>query len=151
MLLPPAAIWEAESLLDSALANPELLILPAERRVPTTLETLAVVAVMVTDTVTECESVPATPVTVNVNVWGISAADTLTVMLEEAELPLGVTEAGLNDAVAPVGSPVAVRLTPDEKPPIGPTFTVADCEPPVGTVMAGMLPREKSITFKMKL
>jgi hypothetical protein len=45
----------------------------------------------------------------------------LTVMVEEPDL---LTESGLNVAVAPVGSPLALNVTVPANPPDGVTLTV---------------------------
>jgi hypothetical protein len=54
-----------------------------------------------------CLVVPLVPVTVRVEVPAGVLAAVVTVMVE---LPERVTEAGLKDALAPVGKPVAARL-----------------------------------------
>ena len=72
--------------------------------------TAAVATVM--EIVTSWTSVPLVPVTVRVYVPTAIEAPTSTV---KVEVPVGVTEAGLNMPVAPVGNPEIVRATPELK------------------------------------
>ena len=65
-------------------------------------------AVTVRVTVVECVAVVPVPVTVTVYVPGAVVPEVAIVMVE---LLPAVTAVGLNDAVAPAGSPVALRLT----------------------------------------
>jgi hypothetical protein len=56
-------------------------------------------------TVFECTSAPEVPVMVRVSVAMGVAVEVVTVRVELATLVPGVTDAGLNEQVAPVGSP----------------------------------------------
>jgi hypothetical protein len=73
-------------------------------------------------TVVECDKVPLVPVIVSVTVpVGVEPA-VVTVSVEDPE-PL-LTGVGLNVPVAPLGSPLMVKLTAPVKPLSGLTFAV---------------------------
>ena len=69
-----------------------------------------------------CVSVPLVPVTVSVDVLAgvLEAVDTVIVELDTG----GLTEVGLNVAVAPAGRPLAVNVTMPLNPLEGVTVTV---------------------------
>ncbi len=73
-------------------------------------------------TVVACTSVPLVPVTVNVEFPPGVAAVVVTVMVEVPAPPVMV--AGLNEAVAPPGRPLAVGVTVPVNPFTAVTVTV---------------------------
>jgi hypothetical protein len=77
--------------------------------------------VTTSETVTICVSDPLVPVIVRFELPPGVVAEVVTVSVE---LPLPVIEAGLNDAVAPVGKPLALKLTVPVKPFTAATDTV---------------------------
>lgn len=96
-------------------------------------------------TVVECESVPDVPVIVSVYVPAAVAAVVLTVRVELPEPP--ATDAGAKLALAPAGSPLALRLTVPVKPPLGVIVVVYVVALPACTVCdAGVAPMAKSPT-----
>lgn len=82
----------------------------------------------VTERAADRESPPPVPTTVNGNVPEDSPADAVTVRTDEPDPP--ATEVGVNDAVIPIGRPVADRATADVNPFLGETETDAEPEPP---------------------
>jgi len=80
-------------------------------------------AVLVTFRVTlaVCVRLPLVPVTVNVE---LPAGVELLVCIVNVELPAPLTEVGANEAVAPLASPLALRLTPPLNPFTAATSTV---------------------------
>lgn len=78
-------------------------------------------AAIVRFTVAVCVNDPLTPCTVIGNVPAAADADAVNV---RAEVPDPDTEAGPNEAVTPVGSPVADRATLPANPPTGDTVIV---------------------------
>lgn|SRR5581483_2421838 len=68
-----------------------------------------------------CVAAPAAPVMVSVYV---PAAVPLVVFTVSVDVPAGVTDAGLNDAVAPAGRPPIDKFTVLLKPLMLPTVTV---------------------------
>ena len=84
------------------------------------------------------------PVTVRVDV---AAGVVVLVVTVIVEVPLVVTVVGLKLAAAPVGNPLAVRVTVPVNPFIAPMVTVYVVELPAVTVcVAGEAPMEKSAT-----
>jgi hypothetical protein len=75
----------------------------------------------VSETVAVCVKVELVPVIVNVWLCLGVLLLVLTVMVEEPDL---LIEAGLKEAVAPVGSPLALNATVPENPLDGVTLTV---------------------------
>ena len=73
------------------------------------------------DTEAVCERVPLVPVIVNGNVPVGVVPAVVTVIVDEPDV---VTEAGLKLALAPAGSPLALKVTVPVKPPDGVTVTV---------------------------
>jgi hypothetical protein len=93
-------------------------------------------------TVEVCVSDPLVPVIVSVELPGGVLP---VVVIVRVDAPEPVTDAGLNEAVAPVGKPLALRFTVDVKPFRAPTVTVYVVVPPAVTVWeAGLAPMEKS-------
>jgi hypothetical protein len=88
-----------------------------------TLITFPVEADEVTFKVTgvECESEPLVPVIVNV---GLPGGVLVVVVIVSVELAPGVIEVGLNEAIAPVGRPLAFKLTEPVKPLTAATLAV---------------------------
>jgi hypothetical protein len=82
-------------------------------------------------TVAVCVSEPLVPVIVSV---GFPIGVLLVVVIVSVELPEPLIEAGTNVAVAPVGSPLALRLTDPVNPLMAPTLTVYVVLPPALTV-----------------
>jgi hypothetical protein len=82
-------------------------------------------------TVVLCVRVPLVPVTVNVE---LPAGVLPVVVIVSVDVPDVVTEAGLNDAVAPVGSPLALRFTVPVNPFNAPIVAVYVVDPPAVTV-----------------
>jgi len=113
-----------------------------------TLPMLEVFAVTVTLALDECVSVPKAPVTVRVNVEGVTPGRRLTVSVEE---PGDVTEPGFKDADTPVGAPVTLKLTVELNPKRELTATEENAEPPTLTVIGEMAPREKSVTVTVNV
>jgi hypothetical protein len=72
-------------------------------------------AVTVSDTVVVSTVLPEVPVTVMVDVPVAVPEGTVTVMVE---VPVPVIEAGLKPTVTPDGSPDAVKVTAESKPPV---------------------------------
>src|SRR5580700_11210764 len=72
-------------------------------------------------TVAVCVSEPLVPVIVKV---GLPVGVLLVVVTVSVEVPDPLTDEGENDGVAPLGSPLALRLTAPLNPLIAPTFTV---------------------------
>jgi hypothetical protein len=106
---------------------------------------VVVLTVTVTATVVECVNNPDVPVTVSVNVDGVTEGSILTVNVEEAVLPLdGVTGLGVNVAETPLGSPDTLKSTGELNPLIELKVTVEDADPPTPTVMGAIELREKS-------
>ena len=68
-----------------------------------------------------CVSVPLVPVTVTV---AFPAGVLPLVVIVRVEVPEVVTDIGENEATAPVGKPVAVKLTAPVKPFSAPIVTV---------------------------
>src|SRR5271156_4486001 len=74
-----------------------------------------------TENVTECDRSPEAPVTVTEDVIGAAELVAVSVIVVPPAAPLG-----LNDAVTPGGSPVAVMLTPPANPFLGNTPIAAE-------------------------
>jgi hypothetical protein len=72
-------------------------------------------------TVAVCVSDPLVPLMVRTGLPAGVEADVVTVMVD---VPEPVTEAGLKDAVAPAGKPVALRATTPVKPFCAPIVAV---------------------------
>jgi hypothetical protein len=86
--------------------------------------------------------VPLEPATVNVEVPNGVLAD---VVIVKVELAPAAIEAGLNEAVAPVGKPLALTVTVPLKPLIAVSLTVYDKLLPWPTdALAGEAVSEKS-------
>jgi hypothetical protein len=103
------------------------------------------VTVTVTVTVVECVNDPDVPVTVSINVDGVTEVAIPTVNVEEAVLPLGgVTGLGVNVAETPLGSPDTLKSTGELNPLIELKVTVENADPPTPTVMGAIELREKS-------
>src|SRR5580693_7365364 len=82
-------------------------------------------------TVAVCVTAPLVPVIVSV---GLPAGVFPAVIIVKIELPGALREAGANVAVAPVGRPLALRLTDPVNPLMAPTLTVYVVLPPALTV-----------------
>lgn len=89
------------------------------------------VALIVRLKVVECTTEPDVPVTVTVDVPVAAAADAVSVNVEFA-LPFaaGVTVAGENVPVTPLGRPDTVRFTAELKPPVLAIVTVSEPDVP---------------------
>jgi hypothetical protein len=95
-------------------------------------------------TVVECTKLPLVPVMVRVKVPDGVVALVVTDKLDDPE---PVTDAGLNDAPAPVGNPLTVKPTLLLNPPDPVTVVVYEVLPPAVTVAeAGVAEMEKSPT-----
>jgi hypothetical protein len=103
-------------------------------------------AVTVTVTVVECVTDPELPVTVSVNVEGVTEGPALTFSAEDADPPLGgVTGFVVKDVNTPAGGADTPRVTDGLDPLIELTVTDEKADPPVLTVMGEMGLREKSV------
>jgi hypothetical protein len=92
------------------------------------------------------------PVTVSVNVVGVTIGDSWRVRVELALPPeLGVTELGFKVTDTPAGAPEAPSATAELKPLTELTVTEVEAVPPTGTVTAAIGPIEKSTTAIWKL
>src|SRR5580700_8268457 len=78
-------------------------------------------------TVAVCVSEPLVPVIVKV---ALPVGVLLVVVTVSVEVPDPLTDEGENDGVAPLGSPLALRLTAPLNPLMAPTFTVYVAVPP---------------------
>jgi len=99
--------------------------------------------VTVRETVVECVADGPAPVTVTVEVAaGVDAA----VVMVRVELPVPVTLVGLKLAVAPAGSPLALRLTVCAAPVVSVVEMVLVALLPCGALtLAGLAAMEKSL------
>ncbi len=108
--------------------------------------------VTVTDAVDVWLTPSNVPVTVSVNVVGVTIGERCTVRVEPALPPdVGVTEVGLKVTDTPAGAPDALSATAELKPLTELTVTEAEAVPPTGTVTGEIGPIEKSTTATWKL
>src|SRR5260370_28259782 len=85
------------------------------------------------------------PVTLSVNVVGVTIGERCTVRVEPALPPdVGVTEVGFNVTDTPAGAPDALRATAELKPLTELTVTEAEAVPPTGTLTAAIRPIAKA-------
>src|SRR5712692_5200346 len=118
---------------------------PALRRFPITFVMLEASAFTVTATIVECVFDAELPVTVSVNVEGVTEGPTLTFSADDGEPPLGgVTESGVKDADTPLGSADTHRFTGELNPLTELTFTDVEADPPTPRVIGETGLREKS-------
>jgi hypothetical protein len=93
-------------------------------------------------TVAVCVNEPLVPVIVSV---GLPAGVLLVVVTVSVDDPVPLTVDGENDAVAPLGTPLLLRLTDPLNPLMAPTFTVYVVLLPAFTVcVLGVAETEKS-------
>src|SRR5712692_7865687 len=105
------------------------------------------VMVTVTDAVDVWLTPSNVPLTVSVNVVGVTIGDRCTVRVEPALPPeVGVTEVGLKLTDTPAGAPEALRATVELKPLTELTVTEVEAVPPTETVTGLIRPIEKSTT-----
>ena len=103
-------------------------------------------ALTVTATLVECVTDPDVPVTVSVNVEGVTEGPALTVNVEDADPPLGgVTGFVVKDANTPAGGADTLRVTGGLDPLIELTLTDEEADPPMLTLIGEMGLREKSV------
>jgi hypothetical protein len=165
--LPPAVTDVGLSDADAPLGTPETVRLTVcalpevtavkmelEPELPCCTLTLAGLAAIeksfggwVTVSVTEvaCVIEPSTPVTVS----GYTPAAAVPALMLSVELPPAVTDVGLSDAVAPLGTPETVRLTVCALPEVTAVKMELEPEPelPCCTLtLAGPAAIEKSLT-----
>jgi len=141
--------WAEDSLLVSALATSELSIQPTARSCPTTFEMLVASANTVTLTDVECVNAPTVPVTVRMNVDGVTKGCKLTLTAELADPPAGgVTGLELNEVDTPLGSVDALKLTGELKPLTELTVVVKEPEPAKLSVIGELMPIAKSVTVR---
>src|SRR5713101_2944009 len=112
---------------------------------------MSAIAGLLTVTVTDAVDVWLTPsnvpVTVSVNVVGVSMGERCRVRVEPAPPPeVGVTEVGLKLTDAPAGAPEALSATAELKPLTESTVTEVEAVPPTETVTGLIRPIEKSTT-----
>src|SRR6266849_1674216 len=112
---------------------------------------MSAIAGLLTVTVTDAVDVWLTPsnvpLTVSVNVVGVTIGDRCTVRVEPALPPeVGVTRVGLKLTDTPAGAPEALSATVELKPLTELTVTEVEAVPPTGTVTGLIRPIEKSTT-----
>lgn len=106
-----------------------------------------VLAVTVTVAVAVWVNDPDTPVTVKMNVEGITDGPRLRV---NVEVPVGVTEAGESDAETPLGGADKLSVTGELNPPNEFTVTDGEAAPPTLTPIGEIAAKEKSFTASVK-
>src|SRR5713226_1637934 len=144
---PPIAACSAVTLEVSALATPVLSMQAATTSWPITSEIAGLLTVTVTDTTDEWLMPSKVPVTVSVNVVGVTIGDRCRVRVELALPPDGgVTELGLKVTDTPAGAPEALSATAELKPLTELTVTAVEAVPPTETVTGLIRPIEKSTT-----
>ena len=134
-------------MLVNAVAIPALSIQPEFRSCCMTVVTLAVLAVTVTFAVAVWANDFEAPVTVRLNVEGITEGPRLRA---NEEFPVGVTEAGKSDSETPLGGADKLTATGELNPPSEVTVTRGEADPPTAIVIGDMAAKEKSFTASEK-